>query len=55
MLPKTDDMLSRSVGTSIGMVDKALAVGTGLNILSDNQDIKDISEKILRALKEAKV
>jgi len=54
MLPKTDDILSRSVGISIGVVDKALAVGTGLNILSLDKDIKNISEKIISALKEVK-
>ena len=54
MLPKTDDILSRSVGISIGVVDKALAVGTGLNILSTDKDIKDVSEKIIRALKEVR-
>jgi dTDP-4-amino-4,6-dideoxygalactose transaminase len=52
MLPQTDDILSRSVNISVGVVDKVLTVGTGINILSSKSDIEKVTGIINKAIKE---
>jgi len=49
-LPKTDGILSRSVNISIGVVDGGLGAGYGINILSSQDEIKQVTEKILHAI-----
>ena len=51
MLPKTDEILNRSVNISIGVVDKGLGSVFGLNILSSNAEIDSIAKKIEQILK----
>jgi len=46
MLPQTDDILSRAVNISVGVVDKGLGSGYGINILSTEEEIKAVGEKI---------
>jgi len=46
MLPQTDDILERAVNISIGVVDKGLGAGFGINILSENEEIIQTAEKI---------
>lgn len=46
-LHKTDDILSRSVNISIGVVDGGLGAGYGINILSSNEEITAVTQRIL--------
>ena len=46
MLPQTDNILGRAVNISIGVVDKGIGAGFGINIQSTNEDIKKVTEKI---------
>ncbi len=52
MLPKTDDILSRAVNISIGVVDKGIGAGFGLLIISTDQEVEDTANKINEVLKE---
>lgn len=52
MLPKTDDILSRSVSISIGVVDKGLGASFGINLLSDDAAIESVAVAIRKALQE---
>ncbi len=49
--PVTDDILSRSVNISIGVVDRGLGAGWGLNITSDDQEIEQKAAAFLEACK----
>lgn len=46
MLPQTDAILERAVNISVGVVDKGLGAGFGINIHSDDAEIKAVAEKI---------
>lgn len=46
MLPATDDILSRAVNISVGVVDKGLGSGTGININSTEDEIKAVADHI---------
>jgi len=46
MLPKTDDILDRAVNISIGVVDKGLGSGTGINIKSNSMEIDSEASKL---------
>ena len=46
MLPQTDSILDRAVNISIGVVDKGLGSGVGVNINSSLDDINDTATKI---------
>ncbi len=46
MLPQTDDILSRAVNISVGVVDKGLGSGYGINILSTEDEIKQVAKNI---------
>ncbi|MBQ4036849.1 MAG: DegT/DnrJ/EryC1/StrS family aminotransferase [Clostridia bacterium] len=46
MLPATDDILERAVNISIGVVDKGLGAGTGINILSTEEEIEKVAQNI---------
>lgn len=45
-LPKTDDILERAVNISVGVVDKGIGAGYGINVLSDDDEIKKVAEEI---------
>lgn len=45
-LPKTDDILERAVNISVGVVDKGIGAGYGINILSDDEEINKVAEEI---------
>jgi hypothetical protein len=49
--PKTDDILSRSINISIGVVDGGLGAGWGLNIHSTDEEIKQKAEAFMKACK----
>lgn len=53
MLPKTDDILARSVNISIGVSDVNLGSKIGINILSPDKEVKAITDKIIDALKKS--
>lgn len=47
MLPKTDDILSRSMNISIGVTDKGIGAGFGINPLSDDAEIESRANEFL--------
>jgi 8-amino-3,8-dideoxy-alpha-D-manno-octulosonate transaminase len=50
--PVTDDILSRSINISIGVVDGGLGAGWGLNILSSDEEIAQKAEAFVKACKD---
>ncbi len=40
MLPRTDDILDRSINLSVGVVDPGLGAGFGINVLSSDEEIQ---------------
>lgn len=52
--PKTDDILSRAINISIGVVDGGLGCGWGININSSDAEIKAAAKKFIEACKCAK-
>ena len=46
MQPVTDDILERAVNISIGVVDKGLGAGTGININSTVEEINMVAKNI---------
>ncbi len=49
--PKTDDILSRSMNISIGVVDGGLGAGWGININSTEKEIRKAAEQFVKACK----
>ncbi len=49
-LPKTDDILSRSINISIGVVDNGLGAGFGINIRSTVSEIEKAIDTIKQAI-----
>ena len=45
-LPQTDDILDRAVNISIGVVDKGLGSGCGININSTEEEINATAKHI---------
>lgn len=48
-LPQTDDILSRSMNISVGVVDGGLGSAFGINILSDEKDIERVATEFIDA------
>ena len=48
---QTDDILSRAVNISVGVVDKGLGANFGIDITTDNAGIDSCAQKILTFLK----
>ncbi len=46
MLPQTDAILERAVNIRVGVVDKGLGSGYGINILSTEEEIKEVAQNI---------
>lgn len=46
-LPKTDDILSRSISISVGVVDGGLGSAFGINIHSSDEDIKLVADRFV--------
>ncbi len=46
MLPQTDDILDRAVNISVGVVDKGLGSGYGINITSTDEEIEAVANNI---------
>ena len=51
MLPQTDDILSRAINISIGVVDKGLGAATGININSEDSEIESMGAKLAEKIK----
>ena len=49
--PVTDDLLSRSINISVGVVDGGLGAGWGINILSTDEEIEQKAEAFQKACK----
>jgi dTDP-4-amino-4,6-dideoxygalactose transaminase len=49
--PKTDDILSRSMNISVGVVDGGLGAGWGININSTDEEIKLAASQFVKACK----
>lgn len=47
--PRTDDILSRAVNISVGVVDAGLGAGFGINIDSTDEEIGRVAETFVRA------
>jgi dTDP-4-amino-4,6-dideoxygalactose transaminase len=50
MLPKTDDLLSRAINISIGVIDAGLGSGFGVNPHSTEEEIAEKAEKFIAAV-----
>jgi dTDP-4-amino-4,6-dideoxygalactose transaminase len=53
MLPRTDDILSRSIALSVGVVDPGLGSGFGVNVLSSDEEILAAADRFVRAARSA--
>ena len=51
MLPRTDAILSRAVSLSVGVVDPGIGAGFGINVLSDDGEIRSVAERFIRAVR----
>jgi dTDP-4-amino-4,6-dideoxygalactose transaminase len=51
MLPKTDDILSRSLNMSVGVVDGGIGSDFGITILSDEREIDRKAEEFIKRIK----
>lgn len=47
--PRTDDILSRSINISVGVVDAGLGAGFGININSTDSEIEDAARRFRKA------
>lgn len=54
MLPKTDSILERAVNISVGVVDGGLGSAFGINIKSDEEEIKAVAENIRKVFSQLK-
>ncbi len=50
MLPQTDAILDRAVNISVGVVDKGLGAGYGINITSSDEEIEAVGTKLREAI-----
>ena len=51
MLPQTDDILSRSINLSVGVINPGLGSGFGISILSSSEEIQRKAAEITKTLK----
>ena len=50
--PKTDDILSRAMNISVGVVDGGLGTGWGININSSDAEIEAVAKQFIDACKQ---
>jgi dTDP-4-amino-4,6-dideoxygalactose transaminase len=48
MLPRSDDILGRSIALSVGVVDPGLGAGFGITVLSSDDEIAKAAERFIR-------
>jgi dTDP-4-amino-4,6-dideoxygalactose transaminase len=53
MLPRTDDVLSRSIALSVGVVDPGLGAGFGINVLSSEAEIDAAAARFIETARSA--
>ena len=53
MLPRTDDILARSIALSVGVVDAGLGAGFGINVLSGDEELRAAADRFIRAARAA--
>jgi len=53
MLPRTDDILARSIALSVGVVDPGLGAGFGINVLSNDEELRAAADRFVRAARPA--
>ncbi len=53
MLPRTDDILARSIALSVGVVDPGLGAGFGVNVLSRDAEVDAAADRFIRAARTA--
>jgi dTDP-4-amino-4,6-dideoxygalactose transaminase len=51
MLPRTDDILERSINLSVGVVDPGLGAGFGIDILSSDEVIERQAQKFIAVIR----
>jgi dTDP-4-amino-4,6-dideoxygalactose transaminase len=51
MLPRTDDILGRSINLSVGVVDPGLGADFGINVLTPDEEIDRRAEEFIRLMK----
>jgi dTDP-4-amino-4,6-dideoxygalactose transaminase len=51
MLPRTDDVLARSINLSVGVVDPGLGAGFGIDILSSEQSIERQAQEFIAVVR----
>lgn len=52
MLPRTDDILSRSINISIGVSDRGLGAGFGITVTSDDGEIDRKAKEFIRTVED---
>jgi dTDP-4-amino-4,6-dideoxygalactose transaminase len=52
MLPRTDDLINRAINISIGVADRGLGAGFGIDITSSKNEIDEKVEKFRKVIKE---
>ncbi|MFX0073096.1 MAG: hypothetical protein ACFFAO_18615, partial [Candidatus Hermodarchaeota archaeon] len=52
MLPQTDDLLERAINISIGVSDTGLGSAYGIRITSSKEEIEQVGENLVKAIKE---
>lgn len=50
MLPRTDDLLGRSVAISVGVVDSYLGTAFGINVTSPESEIQEVADRLVAAV-----
>jgi dTDP-4-amino-4,6-dideoxygalactose transaminase len=51
--PRTDDILSRAMNISVGVVDGGLGAGFGININSDDREIESVAKRFRNTCRES--
>ena len=51
--PRTDDILSRAINLSVGVVDAGLGSAFGININSNDEEIEQVAAEFCRTCKSA--
>lgn len=51
MLPQTDRILERAVNISVGVVDKGLGAGYGININTPDDEVKRVGENLAKVIR----
>ena len=54
-LPKTEDLLARSINISVGVVDRGLSASFGVDVMADAQEIDAAAERFVDAVRSCRV